>query len=190
MAHIEPEEGEAFTPKPREPLDKKRRRGRPRKLGRKRKKRDPVDRLSPSQRPGARWITVSVPADAYVKLKEIASCKCLRPWLRSWSPSSTRSMKNPCCSCVSSSAERKKRKNVKHNAEINLPVELIFDVLPPMVVEGMEIPAQIDIREVLLEVTGPAGKPRKVDITKGIPEEQILLWEDEIVESLNDSDLA
>lgn len=79
---------------------------------------------------------------------------------------------------------------MKHNAEINLPVELIFDVLPPMVVEGMELPAQIDIREVLLEVTGPAGKPRKVDITKGIPEEQILLWEDEIVESLNDSDLA
>ena len=79
---------------------------------------------------------------------------------------------------------------MKHNAEITLPVELIFDVLPPMVVEGLEIPAQIDIREVLLEVTGPAGKPRKVDITKGIPEEQILLWEDEIVESLNDSDLA
>lgn len=79
---------------------------------------------------------------------------------------------------------------MKHNAEINLPVELIFDVLPPMVVEGMEIPAQIDIREVLLEVTGPAGKPRKVDITKGIPEEQILLWEDEIMESFDDSDLA
>lgn len=79
---------------------------------------------------------------------------------------------------------------MKHNAEINLPVELIFDVLPPMVVEGMEIPAQIDIREVLLEVTGPAGKPRKVDITKGIPEEQILLWEDEIMESFDDRDLA
>lgn len=79
---------------------------------------------------------------------------------------------------------------MKHNAEINLPVELIFDVLPPMVVEGMEIPAQIDIREVLLEVTGPAGKPRKVDITKGVPEEQILLWEDEIMESFDDSDLA
>lgn len=79
---------------------------------------------------------------------------------------------------------------MKHNAEINLPVELIFDVLPPMVVEGMEIPAQIDIREVLLEVTGPAGKPRKVDITKGIPEEQILLWEDEIMESFDENDLA
>ncbi len=76
MAHIEPEEGEEFVPKPRQAqgtLAKKRKRGRPRKLGRPRKKRDPVDRLSPSQRPGARWITVSVPADAYVKLKEIAA---------------------------------------------------------------------------------------------------------------------
>jgi hypothetical protein len=72
---------------------------------------------------------------------------------------------------------------VKHNAEITLPVELIFDVLPPMQVGDMIIPAQIDIREVLLEITGPAGKPRKVDITKGIPEGQILLWEDEIIDS-------
>lgn len=72
---------------------------------------------------------------------------------------------------------------MKHNAEITLPVELIFDVLPPMQVGDMVIPAQIDIREVLLEITGPAGKPRKVDITKGIPEEQILLWEDEIIDS-------
>ena len=47
----------------------------------------------------------------------------------------------------------------------------------------MIIPAQIDIREVLLEITGPAGKPRKVDITKGISEDQLLLWEDEIIDS-------
>lgn len=79
---------------------------------------------------------------------------------------------------------------MKHNAEITLPVELVFDVLPPMVVEGMELPAQIDIREVLLEVTGPAGKPRKVDITKGIPEQQIMLWEDEILEAYDDDDSA
>lgn len=73
MAHIEPEEGEVFVGKPRQALDKKRKRGRPRKLGRPRKKRDPADRPSPSQRAGARWISVSVPADAYVKLKEIAA---------------------------------------------------------------------------------------------------------------------
>ena len=79
---------------------------------------------------------------------------------------------------------------MKHNAEISLPVELVFDILPPMMVGDMELPAQIDIREVLLEVTGPAGKPRKVDITKGIPEEQILLWEDEIADGLDENDLA
>ena len=72
---------------------------------------------------------------------------------------------------------------MKYNAEITLPVELVFEVLEPMQVGDMILPAQIDIREVLLEVTGPSGKPRKVDLTKGIPEEQILLWEDEIIES-------
>lgn len=79
---------------------------------------------------------------------------------------------------------------MKHNAEITLPVELIFDVLPPMVIADLEIPAQIDIREVLLEVTSPAGKTRKVDITKGIDEEQIMLWEDEILEAYDDQDSA
>jgi hypothetical protein len=79
---------------------------------------------------------------------------------------------------------------VKHYAEITLPVELIFDVLPPIAVEGREIPSQVDIREVLLTVIGPAGKPRKVDLTKGIPESQILLWEDEIAESLEENPRA
>lgn len=72
---------------------------------------------------------------------------------------------------------------MKHSAEITLPVELIFDVLEPMQIGDSVLPAQIDIREVLLEVTGPAGKSRKVDITKGISEGQILLWEDEIIGS-------
>lgn len=73
-AHIEPEGDEVFVPIPRESqAEKRRKRGRPRKNGRPRKKRDPPNRPSPSQRTGARWISVSVPADAYVKLKEIAA---------------------------------------------------------------------------------------------------------------------
>lgn len=73
MAHIEPEEGEEFIPKPREPRKPKPKKiGRPRKRSR-RKKLDRSKELSPSQRPGKRWITVVVPADAYVKLKEIAA---------------------------------------------------------------------------------------------------------------------
>ena len=78
MPHEEPEDGEEFIPKEREPQGPKRKRGRPgrpRKLGVKRRKKskDAPDRLSPSQRKKARWITVTVPADAYVKLKEIAA---------------------------------------------------------------------------------------------------------------------
>lgn len=76
---------------------------------------------------------------------------------------------------------------MKHNAELTLPVELTFDILAPMEVDGMMLPAQIDIREVLVEVTGPSGKSRKIDITKGVSEEQILLWEDEIIDSLVES---
>lgn len=69
---------------------------------------------------------------------------------------------------------------MKHYAEITLPVEIVFDLLDPLEIEGGMLPSQVDIREVLLEITGPAGKARKVDITKGIAESQLMLWEDEI----------
>ena len=51
---------------------KKRKRGRPKKVGRPRKYRDDPYRLSPSTRPGARWHTVSVPEIAHAQLKEMA----------------------------------------------------------------------------------------------------------------------
>jgi hypothetical protein len=51
---------------------KKRKRGRPKKIGRPRKRREDPYRLSPSTRPGARSHTVSVPEIAYAQLKEMA----------------------------------------------------------------------------------------------------------------------
>lgn len=72
---------------------------------------------------------------------------------------------------------------MKHSVEISQQVELVFDVLEPMEVGGTTLPLQIDIREVLLEVIGPAGKARKVNIVKSISEDQILLWEDEILDA-------
>jgi hypothetical protein len=72
---------------------------------------------------------------------------------------------------------------MKYKTEINLPVELIFDVLDPMQVGDAVIPAQLDITKVLLTIVGPSGKPRQVDITNTIGEEQIMLWEDNIVDS-------
>lgn len=60
--HEEPEDGEEFVPKPREPMKRRRRR----------KKDKEPNRLSPSQRKTVRWVTVTIPADAYVKLRELS----------------------------------------------------------------------------------------------------------------------
>lgn len=72
---------------------------------------------------------------------------------------------------------------MKYQTEMTFPVELIFEVLPAMDVEGTELPAQLDITKVLLTITGPSGKPRQVDITNTLSEEQTMFFEDEIVEN-------
>ena len=45
------------------------------------------------------------------------------------------------------------------------------------------MPAQLDITKVLLTIVGPSGKPRQVDILNTFSEDQIMLWEDQIVDS-------
>jgi len=66
---------------------------------------------------------------------------------------------------------------------MTLPVELTFDVLEPMQIDDVTLPMQLDITRVLLTVVGPGGKPRQVDITKTLSEEQMFLLEDDIVEN-------
>jgi hypothetical protein len=61
-------------------------------------------------------------------------------------------------------------------------------MLPPLMVEGVELPAQIDITKALLTIVGPGGKPRQVDILKTFSEDQIMLWEDQIVDSYFEDD--
>jgi hypothetical protein len=72
---------------------------------------------------------------------------------------------------------------MRYQTEMTFPVELTFEVLPAMLVEGTELPAQLDITKVLLTITGPSGKPRQVDITKTLTEDQIMLFEDDIAEN-------
>ncbi len=76
---------------------------------------------------------------------------------------------------------------MKYKTEMTFPVELTFEVLPPMLVEGIELPAQLDITKVLLTITGPSGKPRQVDITNTLTEEQTMLFEDEIAENYSEN---
>jgi hypothetical protein len=75
---------------------------------------------------------------------------------------------------------------MKYKTEMTFPVELTFEVLPPMLVENTELPAQLDITKILLTITGPSGKPRQVDITKSFSEEQMMLFEDEIMENYSE----
>ena len=72
---------------------------------------------------------------------------------------------------------------MKYQTEMTFPVELIFEILPPLMVEGTELPGQLDITKVLLTVIGPGGKPRQVDVLRNFEEGQIMLWEDQIVDS-------
>ena len=76
---------------------------------------------------------------------------------------------------------------MKYQTEMTFPVELTFEVLPAMLVEDTELPAQLDITKVLLTITGPSGKPRQVDITKTLTEEQMMLFEDEIMENYSEN---
>jgi hypothetical protein len=66
---------------------------------------------------------------------------------------------------------------------MTFPVELTFEVLPALFVEEAELPTQLDITKILLTITGPSGKPRQVDITKSFSEDQIMLFEDEILDN-------
>jgi hypothetical protein len=72
---------------------------------------------------------------------------------------------------------------LKHPTNLNLPVELTFEVHPPLNVDGRILPPMVDITHVLLRITGPSGKPRTIDITQGISEDLRMLLEDEIIEA-------
>ena len=76
---------------------------------------------------------------------------------------------------------------MKYKTEMTFPVELTFEVLPAMLVEDTELPALLDITKILLTITGPSGKPRQVDITKSFSEEQMMLFEDEIMENYREN---
>jgi hypothetical protein len=71
---------------------------------------------------------------------------------------------------------------------MTFPVELTFEILEPMMVEDVQLPAQLDITKVILYVVGPNGKTRQVDVTKNLSEEQTFLLEDEIVENFTRED--
>jgi hypothetical protein len=69
---------------------------------------------------------------------------------------------------------------------MSLPLELTFEVLPPIQHEGQWLPAMIDITRIEISVIGPGGKPRVIDITRNFIEQEIMLLEDEIFDAMQE----
>ena len=77
---------------------------------------------------------------------------------------------------------------MKYQTQLTLPVELTFEVLPELSVNGAHLPAQLNLAKAVLTIVGPSGKPRQVDITKTLSEEQEMFFEDEFLDSYFEGD--
>ena len=69
-----------------------------------------------------------------------------------------------------------------YKSSVQLPVNIIFDVLPPMEVNGSWLPEQVEIKSIYLEATSIRSKNGRgrIDITRAFSSEDIINFEDEI----------
>jgi len=77
---------------------------------------------------------------------------------------------------------------VFHRTQVNLDVELTFEILDPMVVDGAVLPAMVEIESAYVSLEKPDGKVARVNVLKVLSESQRMLLEDEIVESLKEDE--
>lgn len=75
-----------------------------------------------------------------------------------------------------------------HRTQVSLDVEITFDILDPMVVDGAVLPAMVEIESVYASLEKPDGKLARVNVLKVLSEPQRMLLEDEIIESLTESE--
>ena len=73
---------------------------------------------------------------------------------------------------------------MKHMTQISLNVELTFEILESIEVEGVTLPAMIDIQSAYASLEKPDGKVSRVNVLKVLSESQRMLLEDEITEEL------
>jgi len=48
------------------------------------------------------------------------------------------------------------------------------------------LPPMLNIIKVMTTIVGPNGKPRVIDITNTFSEQELMLWEDEIIDTLGE----
>ena len=69
-----------------------------------------------------------------------------------------------------------------YKSNVQLSVNIIFDRLPPMEVDGSWLPEQVDIKSIYLEADSIRSKNGRgrIDITRAFSPEDIINFEDEI----------
>lgn len=68
---------------------------------------------------------------------------------------------------------------MQHQTNLNLDVEVDFDIIPPL--DGPDIPLQVDIIGVYLRVASSQNKSRRVNILGALSESEVIAIEDEIL---------
>jgi hypothetical protein len=71
---------------------------------------------------------------------------------------------------------------MKYKTQLSLDVDITFDVLSPIIVDGQKLPAMIEITGVKVDST-KKSRGRKVDLLNSLSEEQLMLLEDDILEN-------
>ena len=69
-----------------------------------------------------------------------------------------------------------------YKSNVQLSVNITFDVLPPMEVNGSWLPEQVEIKSIYLEADSIRSKNGRgrIDITRAFSPEDIINFEDEI----------
>lgn len=73
---------------------------------------------------------------------------------------------------------------MKHQTQINLDVDITYDVLDPIQVADYVLPPMIELTSAYVSLEKPDGKVSRVNILKVLSESQRMLIEDDIIEEL------
>lgn len=73
---------------------------------------------------------------------------------------------------------------MKHQTQLNLDVDITYDILDPIQVSDLVLPPMIELTAAFVSLEKPDGKISRLNILKVLDESQRMLIEDEIIEEL------
>ena len=73
---------------------------------------------------------------------------------------------------------------MKHQTQINLDVDITYEILDALRVEDQVLPPMLELVSAYVSLEKPDGKVSRVNLLKVLSESQRMLLEDEITEEL------